>query len=155
MAKKQPRPRCTATTAKGTQCPNQSWPSSDRCKTHDKDLLNRNTKEAKAASARANPLDQDNFHPNYMDIILWARELRKSESPPDNLGSLVQVGKLELDAITRAIEHQRLTDGLGAGVTHVFKVIYPEGEKPRPPTDDETVPERAVGDGEGKEKVMN
>ena len=93
------------------------------------------------------------YHPHFTEIIEMCRAERAA--PDEKSGMLAQWARIQLDAITRAIEHQRLTDGLGAGVTHVFKVIYPEGEKPRPPTDDETVPEGAVGDGEGKEKVMN
>ncbi|MEE9367195.1 MAG: hypothetical protein V3W44_10940 [Dehalococcoidales bacterium] len=92
---------------------------------------------------------EDNFSPHFAEIIEMCRAERAD--PDEKSGMLAQWARIQLDAVSRAMEDLRLRDGLGTGVTHVFNLIHP-GDKPPMPTEDETAPVEAV---RGSEKEMN
>ena len=128
---------CQGTTKADNPCKRKAWKGSTFCKLH--------APEPEEAESRARDRGVGNdFHQCFQEIIDWTDELK--DDPPDNLTSLVSLGKLKLDATRAAIEHQRLADGMGMGAEYRFVMM--------PPAEVEVVPE-VVGDDGDEERVLN
>jgi hypothetical protein len=63
------------------------------------------------------------FDPSFQEIIDWCRE--KRDNPDDDTDTAVRVGRLQLDAIHKAIEHKRLENETGANISYVVEVVQP------------------------------
>ncbi len=130
--------KCEGTTRAGHQCTNQPK-ENGYCGHH----------QPKSVEPTPPPVD-NGFRFEFMDIAREVRdELRDLDIQPN---TRPQYWNLVITCVTKAKEEQRLLDGLGAGTTHVIKVVVPS-DKPKPPVEDEP-PVKAVRDSEG-EKVMN
>ena len=135
---------CEGFTKSGAPCKRKAWKGTDFCKLHQ-------APDEAATESRARPTKPpEEFHPSFQEIIDWTRELRAD--PPDNVGALVTLGRLQLDASRHAIEHQRLLDGIGVGAEYKLVIQPPE---PKAIPDDE-VPQKANQDEpEGGGKVVH
>jgi len=140
---KTPRKPCAATTAKGTPCKRMAYKGETLCGLHmDKEDYTRLRTESRA---RPKP-EVAGFHPGFQDILDWVKDLKAD--PPDNLGTLVNLGRLQLAATEKALEHQRLLDGIGAGAVYNF-TMQPPAER-----DPVEVPSEAIEGGD-EGRVLN
>lgn len=104
--------------------------------------------KSRARTTRLKSRNTDNFDPNFKEIL---EVCRAEENAPSDNSTKVQWVQVHLRIVVAALEHQRILDGIGTGVTYV-SVTQPPTDKPKPPVD-ETMPSKAVEDVEGKETV--
>ena len=139
--------KCQGQTAKGQPCKRNARKNHTLCWLHGKDEKS-STPEAKSC-ARDRGVD-DEFSPHFKELLALCRA--EILTPSENTQHVQQWGRLQLDVVRHALEHQRILDGHGVGVQYICNKHYPAGDRPLPPPDEEAPPTGATGD---DERVLN
>ena len=143
------RIQCKGKTKAGKQCQRKAVRDGEYCDVHggEKELPSwlYETPKQNARAHTIPPHNEENFSASFVELLDICR--REGANPTDN-STKVQWVQIHHRILVSALEHQRLMDGLGAGVQHMFVLEHPKGDKPKPPADNgrqsEDEPERVI-----------